>query len=119
MNCRRGDVVLVNYPFASGQGSKIRPALVVQCETNNRRLANTVIAQITSRIQFARSEPTQLLVEVASSGGRDTGLIHDSAVSCENLFTIRQDTIVRKLGSLPDNLMRQIDECLKASLGIA
>ena len=119
MNSQRGDVVLVNYPFASGQGSKIRPALVVQCNSNNLRLDNTVIAQITSRIQFARSEPTQLLIEVATPDGGQSGLLHDSAVSCENLFTVRQDTIIRRVGSLTGDMMRQVDDCLKASLEIA
>jgi hypothetical protein len=33
MNVRRGDVVLVLYPFASSRGASRRPALVVQ---NNR-----------------------------------------------------------------------------------
>lgn len=44
MKVERGGVVLVNYPFASGTGSKVRPALVVQCDRNNSRLDNTVIA---------------------------------------------------------------------------
>lgn len=118
MKCQRGDVVLVNYPFASGQGTKIRPALVVQCDKNNQRLDNTVIVQITSRIRFAKSEPTQLLIEVATPEGRQSGLINDSAISCENLFTIRQDTIIRKLGALPDATMRSVDVCLKASLSL-
>ena len=38
MKAQRGDVVLVNYPFADGVGSKVRPALIVQCDSNNRRL---------------------------------------------------------------------------------
>jgi mRNA-degrading endonuclease toxin of MazEF toxin-antitoxin module len=29
---KRGDVVLVDYPFSEGGGSKVRPALVVMCE---------------------------------------------------------------------------------------
>ncbi|MDB5389745.1 MAG: transcriptional modulator of MazE/toxin, MazF [Planctomycetaceae bacterium] len=118
MKSQRGDVVLVNYPFASGQGMKIRPALVVQCDTNNQRLDNTIIVQITSRIRFTKSEPSQLLIEIESPEGRHSGLIHNSAVSCENLFTIRQDVIIRKLGSLSTTIMLQIDECLKVSLGI-
>jgi mRNA-degrading endonuclease toxin of MazEF toxin-antitoxin module len=60
MKTLRRDVVLVNYPFASGVGSKIRPALVVQCDTNNYRLNNTVIAQITSHVRYARSFPFPL-----------------------------------------------------------
>ncbi|MFO0868266.1 MAG: type II toxin-antitoxin system PemK/MazF family toxin [Pirellulales bacterium] len=55
---RRGDVVIVRFPFADGVGSKSRPALVVQCDRNNSRLDQTILVQITSRTRFARTEPT-------------------------------------------------------------
>ena len=35
MNVRRGDVVLVLYPFASGMGGSRRPALIVQNDADN------------------------------------------------------------------------------------
>jgi mRNA interferase MazF len=116
MRVSRGDVVLVNYPFASGTGSKVRPAVVIQCDRNNVRLDNTIIAQLTSRTRFASSEPTQLLIEADSAAGRQAGLLVDSALSCENLYTIRQDAIVRKIGTLPDSLLPRVAACLKASL---
>jgi mRNA interferase MazF len=116
MTIQRGDVVLVNYPFASGQGSKVRPALIVQCNRNNGRLHNTIIAQITTRTQYARTEPTQLLVEATSASGKQAGLLRDSAISCENLYTVRVDTIVRRIGDLPAAVMQQVNGCLNASL---
>ena len=119
MTFQRGDVVLVKFPFADGVGSKIRPALVVQCDANNSRLDNTIVAQITSRTRFARTEPAQFLIELATPAGQQSGLLNDSSVSCENLFTVRQDIVIRKIGSLSTDVMSQIDECLKASLGIS
>lgn len=118
MKANRGDVVLVNYPFASGSGSKVRPALVVQCDDNNRRLDNTIVAQITSRIRFATSEPTQLLIEIGTSEGQASGLLRDSTVSCENLYTVRADAIQRTIGALPHATLQRVNQCLKASLGI-
>lgn len=115
---RRGDVVIVRFPFADGVGSKSRPALVVQCDRNNSRLDNTILVQITSRTRFAHTEPTQLLIELNTPVGRQSGLLNDSAVACENLLTVRQDVITRKIGELPEDAMRQIDACLKASLGL-
>ena len=119
MNVQRGDVILVNYPFAGGMGSKVRPALVVQCDRNNARLDNTIVAQITTRIRFAKTEPTQLLIEASSPAGRQAGLLADSAVSCENLFTVRQDGVVRQIGTFPVDVMSQVDDCLKASLELS
>ncbi len=37
MNVQRGDIVLLDYPYLSG-GAKMRPALVVQNDRDNRRL---------------------------------------------------------------------------------
>lgn len=118
MKVTRGDVVLVNYPFADGARSKTRPAVVVQCDRNNARLDNTIIAQITSRIKYAKTEPTQILIESASPAGQQAGLINDSAISCENLYTIRQDLISRKIGTLPAAVLQQVGDCLKASLDL-
>ena len=115
---RRGDVVLVDFPFSSGAGSKVRPALVVQADGNNRRLRNTVVAMITSTTRRS-AEPTQLLVDVSTPEGRRSGLLHTSTVTCENLFTIEQRLVVRRVGSLAPTLMGRVDECLKASLEIA
>jgi len=66
----------------------------------------------------AASEPTQLMVEVATSEGRQSGLLFDSAVQCENLVTIDCLFVIRKIGALPALAMQQIDECLKAALGL-
>jgi mRNA-degrading endonuclease toxin of MazEF toxin-antitoxin module len=40
------------------------------------------------------------------------------AVSCINLNTINQQRIKRVIGRLSDNLMRQIDDCLKAAFSV-
>ena len=101
MPVNRGDVVLVSVPFTSGTASKTRPVLVVQADHNNRRLQDTIVAIITSTTRRASLEPTQLLIEVATPEGRQSGLLHDSAVKCERLHTVLQSQIQRTIGSLP------------------
>jgi mRNA interferase MazF len=118
MTLHRADIVLVNFPFSSGAGAKVRPALVVQPDRNDRRLTNTIIAMITSHTDKAQAEPAQLLIELASPTGKRSGLLHDSAVKCENLFTIEQSLIRRVIGSLPPEAMKQVDASLKAALGL-
>ena len=41
---QRGDVLMVAFPYTDGRQGKHRPAVVVQCDRNNRRLANTLVA---------------------------------------------------------------------------
>lgn len=117
MKIRRGDIVLVTLPFAQGTGSKLRPALVVQNDVANAKLTNTIVVAITrnvSRVHLA----TQLLLDPTTSTGKQSGLIAPSAVTCENIFTIGQNLVQRLIGRVSVDVMRQIDDCLKATLEI-
>jgi mRNA interferase MazF len=118
MTHQRGDVLLVRFPFSSGAGAKIRPALVVQSDHNNARLANIIVAAITTTTHRS-GEATQLLIETGTPVGQQSGLLHDSVVTCENLATLETRLVLRKVGSLPVEAMRQIDDCLKAALGVS
>jgi mRNA interferase MazF len=117
MNVDRGDVVLVDYPYADGTGKKVRPALVIQNDRDNQRLVNTIVAQITSATRRV-SEPTQVLIEMASLAGRESGLRQDSVVNCVNVLTLSKAKVLRKLGELPDSTMQQVNTSLKAALAL-
>src|SRR4051794_13081518 len=117
MNMRRGDIVLASYPFSSGAGAKKRPVLIVQNDRDNQRLTNTIVVQITGNTRRAH-EPAHLLIEVASLAGQQSGLLSDSVVSCVNLVTIHEARIDRTIGSLPSDVMSQVDECPKVALGL-
>jgi len=117
MALQRGDVVLVQYPYSSGTGSKLRPALVVQPDQNNRRLSNVILAPITTTTH-RHDQPTQCLIELDTEPGKAAGLRHTSVVSCENLSTVSQSLVRRKLGQMPSTTMNQVDECLKSALGL-
>lgn len=118
MNVSRGDVVLIDYPFAVGPGQKVRPVLVIQNDRDNLRMATTIIAQITGNTLRASHEHTQLLIDVTTPDGQKSGLLKTSAVNCANLFTVDRGDVLRKLGALSAGLMQQIDNCLKAALSI-
>ena len=117
MSVTRGDIVLLQAPFASRAGSKTRPMLVVQNDKNNGRMANTILVFITSNILRA-TEPGQVLVDVGTPEGKQSGLKQTSVVSCENILTVVQADIVRTIGRLPDTLMRRVDDALKFSLAL-
>lgn len=117
MSVRRGDVVLIDFPFSGGSAGKVRPALVVQNDLDNRRLTNTIIAMITSQTKRAL-QLTQLLIDISTPDGALTGLRKNSVVNCVNLFTVEQTKILRTIGHLSAPLLRQIDDCLKLALGL-
>ena len=118
MAVKRGEIGLAELPFSDGSGSKIRPALIVQSDYNNKRLDDVIVAVITRTVKNATLEPTQLLIDLSTADGKATNLLHTSAVKCEHLITIDQKLIRRTIGTLSSAMMIQIDACLKAALDL-
>jgi mRNA interferase MazF len=116
---RRGDVIIIEFPYVDGNRGKNRPALVVQSDTNNQRLQNTIVAMISGNVRLAGKVSTQVLIDPQSAEGRSSGLNGASAVKCENLYTVRQQDILRSIGRLSNSLLASVDDCLKASLGLS
>jgi mRNA interferase MazF len=114
---KRGDVVLLDYPYAVGSGSKVRPVLIVQNDRDNQRLTNTIVALITKNVSRVH-EPTQLLIDISAAEGRQSGLNQSSAVTCCNLFTVAKTKVCREIGRLSPTTMTQIDACLKAAFAL-
>jgi mRNA interferase MazF len=117
MIVNRGDVVLVDFPFSSGTAQKLRPAVVVQNDSNNRRLDSTILAPITSNTRY-NAEPTQVLIDPNSSEGASTGLLRLSVVKSENLATVEMKLIRRKIGTLSQQTLNQLNSALKESLAL-
>jgi mRNA interferase MazF len=96
MKVSRGEVVLVDYPFSDGTGSKVRPALVVQADSLNLRIDDTILAAISRSTHRASS--TQLFIDLGTPEGASSGLRQNSMVQCENLLTYDQSLSDSKTG---------------------
>jgi len=116
MPVKRGDIVLVPVPDTSGLPGKTRPVLVVSTDLNNQRLQDAIVAVITSTTSRAKLAATQLLVEVRTPEGKQSGLLNDSAIKCERLHTILQSLFKRTVDSLSATMMLKVNDCLKAAL---
>ena len=115
---KRGEVVLVDFPFASGGGSKVRPALIVQNDRGNSLLRDTIVVPITSNVSRSASVSTQFSIDSSSPDWKGSGLRMPSVVKCENIYTFGQSRIVATIGRLSAASMTVIDDCLKEALGI-
>jgi len=114
MNVRRGEVVRVEWPFSDRTGSKVRPAVVVQDDSLNRMIADTVLVPI-SRTRRAVGS-TEVLIDPSVETA--AGLRFPSVASCNNFLAIDQGLIVQKVGRLSASAMQRIDACLKTALGL-
>lgn len=114
----RGEIVMVYFPYSDGSGGKVRPSLVIQNDSDNRRLDNTVVAMITGNISHAH-EATQVLLDPSTPDARHSGLRGPSVVKCNVLVTVNQRTILRTIGSVSSTIMVQVNDGLRAALGLA
>jgi mRNA-degrading endonuclease toxin of MazEF toxin-antitoxin module len=112
---RRGDVILVRFPHASGLRGKKRPAVIVQSDAYLGRVGTFVVAEVTKNVTMA-SDPACLFVETSTPEGRATGLLRDSVVSCLVLVTVYADTVAQVLGTLSPAMKLKLNACLKAAL---
>lgn len=113
----RGDVVLIEIPFAERTGSKLRPALIVQNNIGNRASANLIVAAISSQLP-AQALPVQYVVPENTPVAQAAGLPRASVVDCGNIATISKRLVRRKLSVFPPEAMSKIDVCLHVSLAL-
>ena len=113
----RGDVVLCRLPLPSTQLAqfKLRPAVVISKNANNRRLDDLIVAPCTSNTS-RRKEPTQYVLEGAELAS--AGVVVPSAVRGEALMTIPKTMVLRVLGHLSTSALTAIDGCLKDALAL-
>jgi mRNA interferase MazF len=114
---KRGDVVILDFPFTDVPGSKVRPALVIQKDHYNTRLPKTIVAMITGNLKRA-GEPTHQLIDPATPDGSRSGLSGPSLVTCVNLYTVEQTSVLRVIGSLPASMMQKVNDCLRVALDL-
>lgn len=111
---KRGEVVLVDWPYSDRTGGKIRPAVVVQADYLNGILDDTILVHITTKKHgIPRTE-----VELDPANETASGLLRISYAFCPNVLTADPGYIDSTIGTLSDQAMRKIEDCLKSTLGI-
>ncbi len=93
--------------FIADLTSGRRPVVVVTRDVAIPLLRRVTVAPITRRV---RGIDTEVPV------GRSEGLPTDSVVNCDNLETIAQRSLDRRLGTLGPERRRQLDHALRIAL---
>ena len=110
---RRGEVHLVNFdPTVGAEVKKTRPAVVIQNDIGNRWSPITIVAAMTSRFEDPLY-PTEVLV-----GASEGGLEVDSVVLLNQIRSVDKVRLVRRLGALKAQTVKEVDRALLLSLGL-
>jgi mRNA interferase MazF len=102
---KKGDIVLIPFPFTDLSGTKLRPALVLAVSS-----ADITVAFITT--QTGRKEPTDVELQPDSN----TGIKKPSLIRPAKLATIDKAIAIGKIGSLPSDILNQVNTSLKIIL---
>ena len=102
-NPNRGEVWLVDLGYVA----KVRPCLVVSIPANDEDRALATLVPHTTSLRNSRFE-VSLKIRFLREGGFDA----------QNLVTIPHAKLIRKLGSLTDLQMAEVEERLKFWLGL-
>jgi mRNA interferase MazF len=114
---RRGEIRVVDLdPVRGSEASKTRPAVIVSNDAANAtasRLGRGVITVVPVTSSAERVYPFQVLLPA----GR-TGLAQDSKAQAEQVRSVAVERIGRRLGTLPPELIGQLDYALRLHLGL-
>lgn len=108
----RGDIYLVNLdPTIGGEIKKTRPAMIISNNINNKHSLTVTVLPITSNVK--KVFPFELVLPA-----KNIGLVKDSKLKCDQIRTIDKSRLIKFLGHVPDNLMRNVEQSVCNHLGI-
>jgi mRNA interferase MazF len=102
---KRGQVVLVPFPFTDLTSVKQRPALVISSDKSNALRHDVIVLAITSQIP-AQLSPDEMIVPTPELSF--WGLPKPSMIKMAKIFTIHQGLIRKTLGKAPNATLETI-----------
>ncbi|HJX50270.1 MAG TPA: type II toxin-antitoxin system PemK/MazF family toxin [Candidatus Nanoarchaeia archaeon] len=110
---KRGEIFLVNFePIKGREQGGIRPALILQNDISNTFSLVTIVAAITSKIP-EKEYPTNVFVPK-----KESRLDKDSTILLNQIRTIDKTRLIKRLSSLDNFKMNQVDLAIRISLGL-
>ena len=95
---KRGDVVLVPFPFTDLSRAKQRPALVVSPDAFNSTRDDVLVAAITSQAPL-KLAADELLIPAAELAA--CGLPKPSILRLTKLAALQRQLVIKRIGTLP------------------
>jgi mRNA interferase MazF len=110
INYKRGDVVLVPFPFSDQTTIKKRPAIVISTNEYNDNSPDVIIIAVTSQVNDVMEIGECLIID-----WQKAGLINISSIK-PAISTIEKTLILKDLGKLSDRDMYSMNNVLSKLL---
>ena len=108
---KKGDVVLVTFPFTDLSSVKVRPALVISNDSYNEVQDDIVLLLITSNV--SRLSPDDYLLKSENTEFTNTGLMQTSTFRVGKIITLHKKLLNSKLGFIGPNTLKEIEGKLR------
>jgi len=112
---KRGDIVLVPFPFTDLTTEKLRPAVIVSVDPQE---TDVVIAFVSSIVPPGEPTKTDYLLQPSHPDFPKTGLKRASALKMKKLLTIERSRIIRRLGKVSPAIQKELDIRLRDAFGL-
>ena len=112
---KRGDIVLVPFPFTDLTTEKLRPAVIVSPDPQE---LDVVIAFISSIVPFRKLAGTDFMLTPDHPDFSKTGLKKASVFKLKKLLTIERTKLIRRLGRVSPAIQEELDRRLRNALGL-
>jgi mRNA interferase MazF len=115
MALKRGNIVLVPFPFTDLSSRKVRPAVIISPDPQGEDILLAFISSSPSDKLAA----TDFLLESKHPDFSKTGLKRTSVFKLNKLLTLHHSVILRRLGSVSKYLQNGLDKRLAKAVGLA
>jgi mRNA interferase MazF len=109
---KRTELWLVSLePVIGSEIGKTRPAFVISNDKNNEFASTITLIPISTTLSKVYPFEVKIL-------GRDSGLLKDSKIKCNQIRTVDKTRLVKKIGEVQHNYMKKVEEALLVHLNI-
>jgi mRNA interferase MazF len=107
------EIWLVQFPFSDLTSTKLRPALIISIHREE-----IILIGIFSKIPTTTLQNTWVLISEQDSNFEQTGLKKTSLIRADKIATVNKTVFVKKLGTLPIDLIPLVQLALKKALNL-
>lgn len=109
---KRGEILLVPFPFSDLSASKVRPAIVISSLSYHKSQPDLLVAAITSNVTAANTSLDYKLQDWKTAG------LKTASAFKPVLFTLDPRRIVHSIGTVSARDLGEIEKRLKAALDL-
>ncbi len=104
MSYKRGDIVLVPFPFTDNSNTKKRPAVILSTDRFFNARGDYVVVALTS-------QPPDNEYEFCLKDWQEEGLLKPTTVKTGKYLTVHPKQIIKKIGKLTErDMLKLIDK---------